>query len=100
MVEMKRSTGAVRGNLLKKMSALNYLLSPSFGGLKYEGMDLTRDSFRRFEGEGFFDNMYFFARKAVTAYDEEDVFGLFLDNEVLQKQKKKGANHVLTSKRK
>lgn len=81
IVEMKRSTGAVRGNLLKKLSALKYLLSPAFAGLKYEGMEVTRESFRRFDGDGFYDNMFFFARKAVTAYAEEDVFGLFLDNE-------------------
>ena len=32
----RRSTGAVRGNFLKKISALNYLLSPDFQGLQYE----------------------------------------------------------------
>jgi hypothetical protein len=77
------STGAIRGNLLKKIMALNYLLSPAFGGLEYEKMKLTRESFRRFKGDGFYDNMYFFARKAVTVRDDEDVFGMFLDNEVL-----------------
>ena len=32
VIEMKRSTGAVRGNLLKKLSAMNYLLSEAFEG--------------------------------------------------------------------
>lgn len=45
-------------------------------------MNLSRDSFRLFEGDGFYDRMFFFARKAVITYAEEDVFGLFLDNEV------------------
>lgn len=69
---------AIRGQL--QVSFLSLL----FRGLNHsrKGLSLTRASFRRFEGDLFFDNMYFFARKAVTAYAEEDVFGLFLDNEV------------------
>ncbi len=81
IIEMKRSTGAVRGNLLKKLSAVQYLLSDAFNGTSYEGMRLSGKSFERFRGGAFFDNMYFFARQPVTVRDDEDVFALFMDNE-------------------
>ncbi len=81
VIEMKRSTGAVRGNLLKKLSAMQFLLSDAFGGTTHEGMRLSRASFERFCGDAFFDNMYFFARQPVTVRDDEDVFALFMDNE-------------------
>ena len=81
VIEMKRSTGAVRGNFTKKMSAISYLLSDAFGGAVYEGLQLTRDSFARFRGNGFFEHMYFFAREPVTVRDDEDVFAMFIDND-------------------
>jgi hypothetical protein len=81
VTEMKRSTGAVRGNLTKKMSSMAYLLSDAFGGTVYEGLNLTSKSFARFRDDGFFDNMYFFAREPVTVRDDEDVFAMFMDND-------------------
>lgn len=81
IIEMKRSSSAIRGNLLKKRAALHYLLSAEFKGTAFEGMDLTSSSFRLFQGESFSEHMWFFAREPVKVHPGEDVFGMFLDNE-------------------
>ena len=80
IIEMKRSPSQVRGNLLKKMSSVEYLCQ-DFRGAKYEGLKLTKDSFTRFEGKGFFKHMWFFAREPVRVSEYEDVYGMFIDSE-------------------
>ena len=44
-------------------------------------MELTRDSFASFEGDGFYEHMWFYAREPVVVSMNEDVFGMFMDNE-------------------
>ena len=80
IIEVKRSAGELRSNVLKKKASIDYLRSDKFNGIIYSGLHLTRDSFRRFEGDGFFQHMWFIARQPIRI-SNEDVFGVCLDNE-------------------